>query len=64
MGDIPVVPDSKFALRPGQYQHGTRSAYVAGCCCGSCTEAQTTYVRSMRQAKLGRPPRTYRRKEP
>lgn len=56
---IPCVPGSKFATRPGSYQHGTRSAYVAGCCCGPCTEAQTVYTRTKRQAELGRPTRPY-----
>lgn len=63
---IPVVPGSKFALRPGSYQHGTRSAYVAGCACPACTEAQAVYVKKKRHEGLGRPPRPYnpRKQEP
>lgn len=63
VGGIPVVSGSKFDLRPGKYQHGTRSAYVAGCCCLDCTRAQTDYTRQARQAKLGRPARRYTKKE-
>ena len=64
---IPVVPGSKFALRPQSYRHGTRSAYVAGCACSACTEAATRYVKEKRHKSLGRPVRPYtpaRKKEP
>ena len=61
---LQVVPGSKFALRPSNYQHGTRSAYIAGCCCSECTKAQADYTRTQRHEKLGRPPRSYAKKEP
>jgi len=60
---IPVVPGSKFALRPGNYRHGTRSAYVAGCACSQCTDAATLYMKTKRHEKLGRAPRPYTKKE-
>lgn len=63
MGDLLCVPGSKFALRPGEYQHATRSAYVAGCCCQPCTEAATQYVKAKRHEKLGRPVRPWSKRK-
>lgn len=60
---LPCLPGSKFALRPAKYQHGTRSAYIAGCCCQDCTKAQADYTRTQRHQKLGRPTRPYRTKK-
>lgn len=35
-------------------KHGTRSGYAAGCRCGTCTYANTTYKTALRRRKAER----------